>query len=163
MEIERKFLIKKTPENLEQYPHYRMEQGYLNTKPVLRIRRKEDQFIFTYKSAGLMCREEIEVPLDEASYLHLREKCDGNLIDKTRYKIPEANNLTIELDVFHGCYDGLLLAEVEFPSEAEANAYTPPHWFTLEVTEQNTFHNSHLSESNPEGILAIAKELLSNL
>lgn len=37
-------------------------------------------------------------------------------------------HLTIELDVFSGVYDGLILAEVEFPTVEEAEAFVPPEW-----------------------------------
>lgn len=162
MEIERKFLIKQLPEKLDSYPCADIEQGYLNTSPVLRIRKKNDSYIFTYKSAGLLSREELEVPLTQTAYEHLVPKCDGNLITKTRYKIPEQHGYTIELDVFHGCLEGLLLAEVEFPSEEEAFAFSAPDWFTVEVTEEPTFHNSSLSQAQPAQILQAAKERLSN-
>ena len=115
MEIERKYLIDRLPEHLEDYPHSEIEQGYLNRQPVLRIRRRDDEYIFTYKGGGLMVRREEEFPLDEASYRHLREKIDGQLIQKTRYRIP-LGSYTIELDVFHGSLAPLVLAEVEFPT-----------------------------------------------
>ena len=73
MEIERKYLIDRLPEHLEDNPHSEIEQGYLNRQPVLRIRRRDDEYIFTYKGGGLMVRREEEFPLDEASYRHLRE------------------------------------------------------------------------------------------
>lgn len=158
MEIERKFLIKQLPENLETYPAERIEQGYLNTTPVLRIRRKNDDYIFTYKSAGLMSREEIEVPLTKEAYEHLIPKCDGNLISKTRYRIPEVHGYTIELDIFHGCLEGLWLAEVEFSSEEEAFAFSCPPWFACDVTQESTFHNSQMISADPQALLAIAKE-----
>ena len=49
MEIERKFLIKKDrfPDNLAQYPCHEIEQGYLCTEPVVRIRRQDDSYILT--------------------------------------------------------------------------------------------------------------------
>lgn len=162
MEIERKFLIKQLPENLEAYPAERIEQGYLNTTPVLRIRRKNDDYIFTYKSAGLMSREEIEVPLTKEAYEHLIPKCDGNLISKTRYRIPEEHGYTIELDVFHGSLCGLLLAEVEFPSEEEALAFLCPDWFACDVTQESTFHNSQMISANPQRLLKIAHEKCMN-
>ena len=58
MEIERKFLIEKEnlPENLASYPCHRIEQGYLCTSPVVRIRRQDDDYFLTYKSKGLMAR-----------------------------------------------------------------------------------------------------------
>lgn len=160
MEIERKFLIKDLPAGVTAYPALQIEQGYLNTTPVLRIRRKNDTYIFTYKSAGLMSREELEAPLTEEAYRHLIPKCDGNLISKTRYQIPDGQGYTIELDVFHGCFEGLILAEVEFPSEEQAYAYQAPDWFTREVTREATFHNSNMASARPEAILSAAKEQL---
>ena len=147
MEIERKFLIKKQnlPQNLETYPFHRIEQGYLCTAPVVRIRKQDEDYFLTYKSKGLMTREEYNLPLTREAYEHLRNKADGIVLSKTRYLIPEKNGLTIELDVFHGVYEGLLLAEVEFSSEEEANAYLPPDWFGEDVTYSSKYHNSTLS------------------
>ena len=74
MEIERKFLIDKEnlPENLEQFPCRQIEQGYLCTAPVVRIRRQDEEYYLTYKSAGLMAREEYNLPLNREAYLHLK-------------------------------------------------------------------------------------------
>lgn len=44
MEIERKFLIRQLPEHLEQYPCLQIEQGYLCTNPVVRIRKQDDSY-----------------------------------------------------------------------------------------------------------------------
>lgn len=161
MEIERKFLIDpvKLPENLEEYPHWELEQAYIITEPVLRIRRKKDQYILTYKGKGLMTREEAEFSLPQTAYEKLLEKTEGNIITKTRYNIPESDGLTIELDIFHGCFQGLYLAEVEFKDEKSALAYLPPAWFGRDVTNENTFHNSTLSHMSPEGI----KDMLDHL
>lgn len=145
MEIERKFLIEKLPENLEKYPFHLIEQGYLCTAPVVRIRRQDDDYYLTYKSKGMMVREEYNLPLTEEAYAHLREKADGNLITKTRYLIPLEGNLTIELDIFSGPLAPLKLAEVEFSSEEEAKAFVPPAWFGEDVTFSGRYHNSYLS------------------
>ena len=88
MEIERKFLIRQLPEHLEQYPYLQIEQGYLSTNPVVRIRKQDDSYFLTYKSGGLMTREEYNLPLTAESYAHLRKKTDGLLITKKRYCIP---------------------------------------------------------------------------
>ena len=131
MEIERKYLVKTIPEHLEQYPCKVIEQGYLNTNPVVRIRRSNDDYILT---------------LNEESFLHLKEKIDGRLIRKRRYLIPLAPRYTIELDVFDGDLAPLLLAEVEFETEEEANNFTPPEWFGEDVTFSTRYHNSQLSK-----------------
>lgn len=124
MEIERKYLISSLPEHLEQYPHRQLEQGYLSTSPVVRVRKDDDKYELTYKSKGLMVREEHNLPLTKESYEHLRTKIDGRLITKKRYCIPYGI-YTIELDIFEGDLAPLVLAEVEFPTEQEANAFTP--------------------------------------
>lgn len=161
MEIERKFLIdkEKLPENLEQYPHNELEQAYIITEPVLRVRKKDNQYILTYKGQGLMKREEVEFMLPKEAYEKLLTKCEGNIISKVRYRIPEKDNLTIELDIFHGDLEGLYLAEVEFPNEEDAYGYLPPAWFGKEVTQTNTFHNSTLSTMEKDAI----KQLIASL
>lgn len=145
MEIERKFLIKKLPDNLTSYKARKIEQAYLCTDPVVRVRRDNDDYYLTYKSKGMIVREEYNLPLTKEAYGHLLAKADGNIITKTRYEIPEKDNLTIELDVFEGKFDGLLLAEVEFASEEEALGYIPPKWFGEDVSNSTKYHNSTLS------------------
>lgn len=145
MEIERKYLIKELPENLHEYPYHMIEQGYLCTSPVVRIRRQDDEYILTYKGSGMMAREEYNLPLTQSSYLHLKEKIDGNLISKKRYVIPIEGGLKIELDLFHAPFQDLILAEVEFPTIEEANAFIPPEWFSEDVTFHREYHNSYLS------------------
>lgn len=149
MEIERKFLIPFLPENIDEYPVLLLEQAYVCRQPVLRVRRGEQgdmsKFILTYKSEGLMVREEYNFPLSEESYYHLKAKAEGRVITKKRYRIPEKDGLTIELDVFEGELTGLVMAEVEFSDEASAQQYTPPDWFGKEVTSDPEYHNSNLS------------------
>ena len=145
MEIERKFLVKELPELLDSYKKRRIEQAYLCTDPVVRVRQDNEDYYLTYKSKGLIAREEYNLPLTREAYAHLLEKADGNIITKTRYEIPEKNGLTIELDVFEGKFQGLILAEVEFESMEEALAYTPPGWFGEDVSNSGQYQNSVLS------------------
>lgn len=146
MEIERKYLIHTLPDHLEDYPHRTLEQAYLCTEPVVRVRRDDNDYILTYKSKGLMVREEYNLPLTEEAYRHLLVKADGRIITKERYCIPYGDHLTVELDIFDGDLAPLLLAEVEFASEEEANAFTPPDWFGEDVTFSSKYHNSTLSQ-----------------
>ena len=146
MEIERKYLIKALPENLDNYPYKEIEQGYLSTNPVVRIRRSNDKYILTYKGSGMMVREEYNLPLTKESFEHMKPKTDGIFIEKRRYLIPYNEELTIELDIFDGELAPLVLAEVEFDSEEEANAFIPPEWFGEDVTFSTEYHNSTLSQ-----------------
>lgn len=144
MEIERKFLIKTLPSDLESYPSSHIEQAYLNEQPVLRIRKKDDSYILTYKSKGMLAREESEFPLTQEAYEHLRTKADGKIICKTRYFIPLPPH-TIELDVFEGDMAPLIMAEVEFASLEEADAFLPPKWFGTDVTMDPHYHNVNMA------------------
>lgn len=145
MEIERKYLVKTTPTNLDQYENKKIAQGYLCTEPVVRIRRSNDDYYMTYKGDGLMVREEYNLPLTKEAYDHLRPKIDGLLIAKTRYLIPLDGKLTAELDVFEEDLSGLTIVEVEFDSIEEANTFTAPDWFGEDVTNSGKYHNSYLS------------------
>ncbi len=163
MEIERKFTVTKLPEHLESYPCHIIEQAYLNTDPVVRIRKEDDSYYLTYKGKGLLAREEYNLPLNEASYYHLREKADGNVIRKRRYVIPiqapkfnmtyltslkesiDQVSLSVELDVFAPPFAPLVIAEVEFPNQEMAEAFQPLDWFSQDVTNDPAYHNSNLS------------------
>ena len=143
MEIERKYLISSLPDDLDSYDHYDIEQAYLNNAPVVRIRRTPKKCELTYKGSGLMAHEEYNLPLTNEAFEHLMTKADGKTIQKTRYLIP-LPPYTIELDIFYGDQAGLQLAEVEFPSLEEANAFVPPAWFAEDVTMDPKYHNSHM-------------------
>lgn len=146
MEIEKKFLVGRLPGPLEHYPCHVMEQAYLCTDPVVRVRKSDETCYLTCKGKGMMSREEYELPLTEEAYLHLLAKADGRIISKTRYLIPLENGLTAELDQFHAPDPHLMLVEVEFASEAQAQAFIPPDWFGEEVTWDHRYHNSYMSQ-----------------
>ena len=148
MEIEQKYLITSPPENYTSYPFHQIEQGYLSTSPVVRVRKEDDSYYLTYKSKGLMVREEYNLPLTRDSYEHLIQKEDGNILTKKRYLIPLEGNLplTIELDIFEGAFEGLMLAEVEFENEQDAASFLPPGWFGKDVTFSGEYQNSRLSQ-----------------
>ena len=141
MEIERKYKIETLPDGYENFPSRMIEQAYLCTDPVVRVRRDGDEYYMTYKSHGLLAREEHNLPLNETAYLHLLEKADGIILSKRRYRIPiEGTALTIELDIFERDYQGLI------PTEEEALAFTPPAWFGRDVTFTGEYQNSKLSK-----------------
>lgn len=146
MEIERKFLVKNLPDNLETFEQKRISQGYLCTNPVVRIRRSNDEYFLTYKGRGLVEREEHEFPLTAEAFEHMLPKIDGILIDKIRYLIPLDEKHTAELDVFQGKLAPLRLVEVEFASLEDAESFVAPDWFGDDVSNSGEYHNSNLSQ-----------------
>ena len=165
MEIERKFLLKRLPAMISSYAFAELEQGYLCVDPVVRVRREDDKYYMTYKGGGMLERVEYNLPLTKEGYEHLIKKSDGYVISKTRYfiAIEETEEwdkehtpriLThedvgagrvIELDVFHGQMEGLVLAEVEFDSKEQADSFQMPECFLEDVTFDGRYHNSYMS------------------
>ena len=152
MEIEKKYLVSKLPDNLSDYTAFELEQWDLCSNPTIRIRKKNEDYILTYKNRvkpsvedGRLCvSDEVELPLTKESYEHLRQKADGKQITKTRYLIPY-EGYRIELDVFHGDYEGFYLAEVEFETEEQSTRFLPPEWFGKDVSGDYHYTNSYLS------------------
>lgn len=145
MEIERKYLLERLPD-LEKFEYHKIEQAYLCTAPVVRVRREDENYYMTYKGGGMMTREEYNLPLTKESYEHLKTKADGNVISKTRYLVPlKKEGQTAEVDVFDEPFAPLILAEVEFETEEQANTFVPPEWFGEDVTFDGRYHNSYMS------------------
>lgn len=147
VEIEKKWLvdINNIPFNINDYPFLVIEQAYLNTRPVIRIRRSNDDYYLTYKGSGMMKRTEYNLPLNKESYEHMLPKADGKILSKKRYMIPYGK-YTIELDEFFKDFKGLFLAEVEFSTEKEAEGFIAPEWFSKEVTLDKKYHNSNMAK-----------------
>ncbi len=164
MEIERKYKIRKLPDELANYKNKKIEQGYLCHNPTIRIRRSNEDYIMTYKSKfGIekknekeaIINNEIELPLTEESYLVLKAKTDGNMIHKTRYLIPLQDGLIAELDIFERQLQGLVFAEVEFPDEKTADEFIPPQWFGEELSFDQRYSNYNLSKlSGPQELVS---------
>lgn len=150
MEIERKFTVKRLPDELENYDVNVIEQAYLVTEPAIRVRRENDRYYMTYKGTGgdntSLAHEEYNLPLTREAYKTLSSKSDGCIIRKKRYLIPYMAH-TIELDIFSEPFKPLVIAEVEFDSVKEADAFTPPEWFDEDVTGRREYSNAYLSRT----------------
>ena len=144
MEIERKFIPLELPFSLSDFPFHEIEQAYLLMSPVVRIRKEDDTYYLTVKGPGGLSHEELNLPLSLDAYRRLLPKCEGILLRKRRYLIP-LRDLTVELDVFAAPYEGLRIAEVEFPSVEDAMTFEKPLWFGAEVTDDPHYQNASLA------------------
>ncbi|MBR7020592.1 MAG: CYTH domain-containing protein [Lachnospiraceae bacterium] len=154
MEIERKFLVREIPDNLNQYPQSELEQGYLARKgTTVRIRRDGDRYLLTIKKKPKdvmdakeqdLVRIEIEEEIDEDLYRRLGAYTETPMLRKTRYRIPYGR-YTIELDLYHGVLEGLATAEIEFPTVEEALGAVIPDWFGADVSSDRRYKNSNLA------------------
>ena len=146
-EIERRFLVQKLPEKLQQYPHDFIRQGYLfdSSEGVVRIRQKGDNYYQTIKKNGTLIREELEFLLTAPQFERLWPMASGQSLTKTRYYIREAG-VTVELDVFEGDLKPLVIAEVEFLDLHTCQKYEPSEWFDKEITEDFRYQNNQLAK-----------------
>ena len=157
-EIERKFLvdfygsaqahIEAGGINIESTP---IIQGYLaiddEDSSEVRIRNKAGKYTLTTKLGSGLIRGEAEVSLTAEQFDSLWPLTNGKVVEKVRHHIPHGERI-IELDVYTGPLDGLVVAEIEFISEDEANDYEQPAWFGLEVTEDPKYKNQALARRN---------------
>ena len=147
VEIERKFLVTGDGFKREATAAVHIIQGYLSSVPerVVRVRIKGDKGYITIKGIGSdsgMTRYEWEKEIPVGDARELMSLCEPGIIDKTRYLVP-AGAHTIEVDVFHGDNDGLVLAEVELPDES--SPIERPRWLGEEVTGDKRYYNNELA------------------
>jgi adenylate cyclase len=148
IEIERKFLVNSTDFISQAFAQNRIAQGYISKNPerTVRVRIKGEKGFLTIKGkgneSGLSRFEwEKEIPVEEAQQLmHL---CEKGTIDKTRYEIQSGKHV-IEVDIFYGENEGLIMAEIELSSETEK--FLKPEWLGEEVTNDQRYYNGYLSE-----------------
>ena len=155
MEIERKFLVDALPPDIDRHPASALEQGYVAIHAdgtEARIRRRDGASMLTIKSSGGLVRVEEELEIDDATFERLWPLTEGRQIEKVRHLSPaDPPAQVIELDVYGGDLDGLVVAEIEFESEAEADAFVPPAWLGRDVTGDARFKNQRLAlDGRPE-------------
>jgi CYTH domain-containing protein len=145
MEVERKFLVSRPPD-LGGAQVDEIEQGYLaiGSDGEVRVRRKGDRLLLTAKRGAGLSRQEAEVELDRERFDELWSLTEGRRLQKRRHVIP-LGDLRVEMDVYGGDLEGLVVAEIEFPSEDEAKAFDPPDWFGEEVTGDHRYLNETLA------------------
>jgi CYTH domain-containing protein len=147
LEIERKFLIDQLPRGLQRYPHKEIAQGYLavgRDKAHVRLRRAGRAYSLTFKRGPARAREEREIHLSPEQFSILWPATAGARLTKSRFYVPY-KKLTIEIDIYHGSNEGLMVAEVEFPDVRTYHEFRPPDWLGDEVTGANRYSNVKLA------------------
>jgi|tagenome__1003787_1003787.scaffolds.fasta_scaffold20896034_3 adenylate cyclase len=152
VEIERKFLVHELPPGLGSYQSDHVEQGYLaiaDDGVEVRLRRRADRTLLTVKSGPGHVRVEEEMPIEERRFETLWPLTEGRRVIKTRYLVPVEPDLTAELDVYADDLDGLVTAEIEFPSERASADFAPPAWLGTEITGDERYANQTLALRGP--------------
>jgi adenylate cyclase len=149
LEIERKFLVSNDSWKAEAGEPVRLCQKYVplseKVSGVIRLRIAGDRGFLTMKTPqkGISRGEfEYEIPVEDAESL-MQQFCPSGGVGKLRYIVNYAG-FRWEIDEFLGRHTGLVLAEIELPSE-DAEFPLPP-WIGTEVSGDFHYSNSYLSE-----------------
>lgn len=149
-EIERKFLIEQSPKRLRGQPATELRQGYIviADDTEVRVREAEGEWVLTVKRGHGRVRSEEEIELDREQFRALWSLTEAARVSKRRHLVSlEPYGLTAEVDVFQGDLEGLVVAEVEFSSEAESAAFEPPTWFGRELTGDERYATASLAQT----------------
>ena len=155
IEFERKFLV--DVEHMDQIMFASQKirfisQGYVcsDKSSVVRIRKTHTletlpEWYVTIKSETGEAGKNFEFEYQVEDGSRLFEFIDKKIV-KTRYEVP-FGHLIIEVDVFYGKNEGLIIAEVELANDADSQYLTDnlPDWFGKEVTGQVEYSNKYLS------------------
>ena len=151
VEIERKFLVK-TDAWRDQATHSeRLRDGLVAREDDLKVR------VRCYGHRTTLCvkggrtgiaREEFEydIPADHAAAIFAL--CVDRILEKTRHYVPGLTGVW-EVDVYHGLLDGIVIAEIELPSET--TSVSLPDWVGAEITGDPSFSKTNLLTAQMRG------------
>ena len=133
MEIERKWLTDGWPQGVEEQRRILMRQGYITTRPTVRIRSEASgdvtEYVLCFKGAAGpdgLAREEIETNIDLELFAKLEAFVGRPLIEKEQRRYALPGGLTLEVNqVDRGQPGEFFYAEVEFPTKEAALAWQP--------------------------------------
>lgn len=133
MEIERKWLTNGWPQGLEEQRRILMRQGYITTRPTVRIRSEASgdvtEYVLCFKGAAGpdgLAREEIETNIAPELFAKLEAFIGRPLIEKEQRRYALPGGLTLEVNqVDRGRPGEFFYAEVEFPTKEAALAWQP--------------------------------------
>lgn len=137
-EIERKFLTTSSLFKEQAVRVMDIHQGYIGTtsKGEARVSIRDEKAWVIVKSNERLSRLEYEIPIPKKDAEELLKRTCGML--------------KWEVDEFHGEDEGLIIAEIELPSED--TQFDKPQWLGKEVTQDTTYYNSTLSKTSWKAI-----------
>jgi len=149
-EIERKFLVDGESWRGAVERSKRLDQGYLRSEDAtVRVRTIDDTGYLTLKGKTVNITRsefEYEIPFDDAVAM-LDEFCGNRRLTKTRHTVTVGDHEWV-IDEFDGRHQGLVLAEIELESEAEA--FETPDWTGEEVSDDPHYYNASLASRSTD-------------
>jgi adenylate cyclase len=145
-EIERKFLVTGNGWRKRADRGKTIRQAYLATTDDLSIRVRTigttKAFLTIKSEESSLTRSEFEYAIPVKHAQRLMKQRSGRLIVKRRH-IVKIGKSRFEVDVFHRRLRGLVIAEIELPSEDAP--FERPKWLGKEVTGKKRYYNAQLA------------------
>jgi CYTH domain-containing protein len=158
IELERTFLAKYLPNDLDNFPSKQMQDNYIPKQarhPVLRIRKNREKFTITkkypksQKDNSIMIEETINLTQEE---YHALQQIDSKTHKKIRYQYKTNNSKICEIDIYQDNLKGLVIIDFEFNTIEEKNNFIPPDFCLVEVTQEEFIAGGYLCGKSYEDI-----------
>jgi len=160
VERERRYLLRGLPEGLAvNDPHAQITDNYL-TGTRLRLRKwrwpATNEWVLKLTQKHAPDAPDLSRTLITTIYLNEYEYevlsvFEGNELRKNRYPF-EHEGRKYSVDVFLGSLRGLVLAETDFETDEELDAFAPPPFAVREVTRDELFTGARLAHLTAEDI-----------
>jgi adenylate cyclase len=154
MEIGRKWLVKKLPDLSKITPNkFERYFVYIDNGVEIRVQKIDTRYEFERKvetSSLTRTGELFNITKEEFEFF---KSLSTKKIIRDFYKIQAEPEIAIT--IYHGDFQGLKRAEVEFKTEEEANSFIPLDWFGKEITNTKLGKDKHLIQLNPSEFTSI--------
>ncbi len=161
MEIERKFLVKNMP-NLSGKKSVPYERYYLTIKADAEERVQKKGDIYERESKIIksnLSRETKREQITKDEFNSLKEFASKAIIRES-YSLSIQPDITIK--IYHGDYEGLVRAEVEFDTEKTARQFKPAEWMGEEITNTLLARDSGLAQLTRSEFKSLLSSFSSN-
>jgi CYTH domain-containing protein len=161
-EIERKFLVEEMP-SLRGIEKEEQERYFIQRSDLLEegLNKKGSRFVYESKfmlSKKERTREKVRISKEE--FEKLKEKGTHVLV-RDSYILSREKPI-ISIKKYQGIYKGLVLAEVEFDSISEYEAFEPLPWMGVEVTDGPLGRDARLVDLDKDEFQNVMEEIKRN-
>ena len=140
LELERTFLAKYLPDDLDKFSAKEICDVYVENKSQrlhLRLRKSDDKYEITRKERvndDVSRHIETSIGLEKEEFDQLRKFAEKALC-KRRYDY-FIGDIKFEIDIFRGDLEGLVLVDVEFNNNEAKNSFNAPDFCLADVTKE---------------------------
>ncbi len=161
IELEKTYLLKYVPNDLNEYPFKEYLDIYFPTlafHPTTRIRKRGNEYEITKKYAvnpGDASKQyEFTISLTRDEFNELNESIKGKRSRKLRY-FYKYRDIPAEIDFYQDKLQGLIIVDFEFKDEQSKNDFEMPEFCLVEVTQDNNLAGGMLVGKSFEEIKPI--------